>query len=101
MQKHPCIYHERNVSREAHIALDKEAIALFEQGRHDLILEQWDRRFRPLPWEGFGGHYLQMLGALDGGERRAKGSALSDYENARGTGTVHMWFDAALQESKA
>jgi aromatic ring-opening dioxygenase catalytic subunit (LigB family) len=66
VQKHPRIYHESNVSREANIALDKEAIALFEQGRHDLVLEQWDRKFRPLPWEGFGGHYLQMVGALGG-----------------------------------
>ncbi len=101
VQKHPRIYHESNVSRDANIALDKEAMALFEQGRHDLVLEQWDRKFRPLPWEGFGAHYLQMVGALGGERCRAKGQALSDYENARGTGNVHIWFDMAQQETMA
>jgi 3,4-dihydroxyphenylacetate 2,3-dioxygenase len=93
VQKHPRIYHETNVARPENIARDKEAMALFEQGRHADILDQWDAKFRPLPWEGFGGHYLQMVGALGARECTAKGTALSDYENARGTGNVHMWFD--------
>jgi 3,4-dihydroxyphenylacetate 2,3-dioxygenase len=93
VQKHPRIYHESNVSRDANVALDKEAIALFERGRHDVVLEQWDDKFRPLPWEGFGAHYLQMIGALGAGDCRARGTPLSDYENARGTGNIHMWFD--------
>jgi 3,4-dihydroxyphenylacetate 2,3-dioxygenase len=92
-QKHPRIYHETNVARPENIARDKEAMALFEQGRHADIIDQWDAKFRPLPWEGFGGHYLQMVGALGARECTAEGSALSDYENARGTGNVHMWFD--------
>jgi 3,4-dihydroxyphenylacetate 2,3-dioxygenase len=93
VQGHPRIYHESNVSRPENIARDKEAMSLFEQGRHAEMLDQWDAKFRPLPWEGFGGHYLQMLGALGGRECTARGTALSDYENARGTGNVHMWFD--------
>ncbi|MFJ3056682.1 extradiol ring-cleavage dioxygenase [Herbaspirillum sp. NPDC087042] len=93
VQKNPRIYHEENVSRTENIALDKEAIALFEEGRHDLILSQWDAKFRPLPWEGFGGHYLQLVGALGAEQCRAKGTTLSAYENARGTGNVHIWFD--------
>jgi 3,4-dihydroxyphenylacetate 2,3-dioxygenase len=93
VQGHPRIYHESNVSRPENIARDKEAIALLEQGRHDQILQDWDARYRPLPWEGFGGHYLQMAAALGGPACRAKGVALSDYENARGTGNIHMWFD--------
>jgi len=93
VQQHPRIYHESNVSRPENIAADKEAIALLEQGRHDLVLQQWDARFRKLPWEGFGGHYLQMVGALGAERCRSKGTALSDYENARGTGNIHMWFD--------
>jgi 3,4-dihydroxyphenylacetate 2,3-dioxygenase len=93
VQKHPRIYHETNVARPENIARDKEAMALFEQGLHAEVLDQWDAKFRPLPWEGFGGHYLQMVGALGGRECTAKGTALSDYENARGTGNVHMWFD--------
>jgi 3,4-dihydroxyphenylacetate 2,3-dioxygenase len=93
VQKHPRIYHESNVSRAENIALDKEAMALFWQGKHAEVLSQWDSKFRPLPWEGFGGHYLQMIGALGAEQCTAKGEALSDYENARGTGNVHMWFD--------
>ena len=92
-QKHPRIYHETNVSRPENVARDKEAIALLTAGRHDRILADWDAKYRPLPWEGFGGHYLQMVGALGGPACRARGTALSEYENARGTGNIHLWFD--------
>jgi aromatic ring-opening dioxygenase catalytic subunit (LigB family) len=98
VQKHPRIYHETNVSRPENVVRDKEAIALLQQGRHDLILEQWDAKFRPLPWEGFGAHYLQMVAAMGGAECRARGTACSDYENARGTGNVQMWFDVNHEE---
>ncbi len=98
VQKHPRIYHETNVSRDANIAADKEAIVLFEQGRHDEILGNWDTRYRQLPWEGFGGHYLQMVGALGGAKCTAKATRMSDYENARGTGNVHLWFDLPATE---
>ena len=100
VQKHPRIYHETNVSREANIVADKEAIALFEQGRHSDILANWDTRYRSLPWEGFGGHYLQMVGALGGATCTAKATRLSDYENARGTGNIHLWFDLAVTENQ-
>ena len=93
VQKHPRIYHETNVSRDANMVADKEAVALFEQGRHADILAQWDVRYRPLPWEGFGGHYLQMISALGGAKCTAKATRMSDYENARGTGNIHLWFD--------
>ena len=89
----PRIFHESNVSRPENIVSDKGAIALFEKGRHDSILERWDDEYRKLPWEGFGAHYLQMIGALGGAQCRTKGEALSDYENARGTGNIHIWFD--------
>ena len=36
---HPRIFHESNVSRAENIALDKEAIAMLEAGRHDQVLE--------------------------------------------------------------
>jgi len=92
---HPRIFHESNVSRPENVALDKEAIAMLEAGRHDQVLESWEAKFRKLPWEGFGAHYLQMIGALGGGACRSKGEALSDYENARGTGNIHVWFDTS------
>ncbi|RZI88505.1 MAG: extradiol ring-cleavage dioxygenase, partial [Variovorax sp.] len=37
-------------------------------------------------------HYLQMLGAMGGAACRTEGETLSAYENARGTGNIHMWF---------
>ncbi len=96
---HPRIFHESNVSRPENIASDQQAIALMQQGRHDLILERWDEDYRKMPWEAFGAHYLQMLGAMGGERCRASGEQLSAYENARGTGNVHIWFDP--QEASA
>lgn len=89
---HPRIFHESNVSRPENIASDKAAIALMTEGRHDTILARWDDEYRRLPWEAFGAHYLQMVGAMGGAACRARGEVLSDYENARGTGNVHVWF---------
>lgn len=90
---HPRIFHESNVSRPENIASDKGAIELMQQGRHDTVLDRWQDEYRKLPWEAFGAHYLQMLGAMGGVACRTRGETLSAYENARGTGNVHMWFD--------
>lgn len=91
---HPRIFHESNVSSQDNIASDKGAIELMAEGRHDLILDRWDEEYRSKPWEAWGAHYLQMLGAMGGRECKAKGEALSAYENARGTGNIHIWFPA-------
>ena len=90
---HPRIFHESNVSRPENIESDKGAIELLKQGRHDTVLERWNDEYRKKPWEAFGAHYLQMLGAMGGKDCRAKGEPLSAYENARGTGNIHVWFD--------
>ena len=89
----PRIFHESNVSRPENIESDKGAIELMRQGRHDTVLERWDDEYRSKPWEAFGAHYLQMVGAMGGAACRAKGVPLSAYENARGTGNIHMWFE--------
>jgi len=89
---HPRIFHESNVSSLENIESDKGAIALMSEGRHDQILARWDSEYRKKPWEAFGAHYLQMLGAMGGESCRSKGIPLSAYENARGTGNIHMWF---------
>lgn len=91
--KSPRIYDAVNVSRPENIASDKVAIDYFCNGRHDLILDEWAEKFKPANWEAFGGHYLQMVGAMGGRQCRAKGTLLSAYENARGTGNIHIWFD--------
>ena len=93
VQKHPRIYHELNVSSPENVASDKRAIDFLVRGRHDQIVENWNDDFRKRNWEAFGGHYLQMLGAMGGTDCRAKGEVISDYENARGTGNIHIWFD--------
>ena len=98
---HPRIFHESNVSRPENITSDKAAIALMAQGRHDTVLERWDDDYRKKPWEAFGAHYLQMLGAMGGAACRAKGEALSAYENARGTGNIHIWFDTTTAQETA
>jgi 3,4-dihydroxyphenylacetate 2,3-dioxygenase len=97
---HPRIFHESNVSRPENIASDKAAIEFMRQGRHDEILARWDDDYRRKPWEAFGAHYLQMLGAMGGAACRAKGEPLSAYENARGTGNIHVWFDVSEAASQ-
>jgi aromatic ring-opening dioxygenase catalytic subunit (LigB family) len=94
---HPRIFHESNVSSPENVESDKGAIELFRQGRHDLILERWDTEYRKRFWEASGAHYLQMVGALGGADCRTKGEPLSEYENARGTGNIHLWFDLAAE----
>ncbi|MCY1266540.1 3,4-dihydroxyphenylacetate 2,3-dioxygenase [compost metagenome] len=89
---HPRLFHESNVSSPENIESDKKAVALMVDGRHDEILNRWDDEYRRLPWEAFGAHYLQMIGAMGGRDCRAKGEPLSAYENARGTGNIHIWF---------
>lgn len=93
VQKNPRIYDPENVSSPENVASDREAIALLEQGRHDVIVDRFPTVYSKIPWEGLGGHYLQMVGALGGRDCRAKGEVLSEYENARGTGNIHMWFE--------
>ena len=93
VQRHQRIFDAANVSSEANRRSDLEVVELFRQGRHDVILERFPAEYARIPWEGFGGHYLQMIGALGGAACRARGEALSEYENARGTGNIHIWFD--------
>ncbi|EQB11413.1 DODA-type extradiol aromatic ring-opening family dioxygenase [Sphingobium lactosutens] len=96
-QKHERIFHPDNLSSEANHKSDLEAIALLEQGRHDEIIARFPNEYRKIPWEGLGGHYLQMIGALGGAACQSKGETLSEYENARGTGNIHIWFDVEPQ----
>lgn len=98
VQNHPRIYHELNVSSAENIESDKRAVEFFKQGRHDLIIKNWNDDFRKRHWEAFGGHYLQMLGAMGGVDCGHVGEPLSDYENARGTGNMHIWFDTGARQ---
>jgi len=78
-------------------AIDERILAHWRDGDHAAVLSLYPeyRRFHP---EGFFAHYLMLVGALGGRECRAPGRQLSEYENAVGTGQVHVWFDVASGE---
>lgn len=88
----PRVWHPDNVSEPANRALDMEVLELWKQGRHDTVLDRFPE-LEAAKYEGHGAHYAQMMGALGGRDCRARGTQLSEYENAAGTGNVHVWFD--------
>lgn len=73
-------------------AADEKRLALMQAGDHSSIVETMDD-YMPHNPEGDFGHYLMMLGTVGGGDCTAPGELFSDYENATGTGQVHVWFD--------
>lgn len=89
---HPCIWHPDNVSDPQNRALDLEVLGLWKEGRHDIVLDRFPA-LEAARYEGHGAHYAQMMGALGGKACRARGTQLAEYENAAGTGNVHVWFD--------
>lgn len=88
----PRVWHPDNVSEPRNRALDMEVLELWKQGRHDTVLDRFPE-LEAAKYEGRGAHYAQMMGALGGRDCRARGTQLSEYENAAGTGNVHVWFD--------
>ena len=73
-------------------AADEERLEWMRQGDHARIIDTMDDYMEHAPEGGFG-HYLMMLGAIGGRGCTARGQLFSDYENATGTGQVHVWFD--------
>lgn len=73
-------------------AADEERLAWMQAGDHARVLDEMDAYHHHSPEAGFG-HYLAMLGAIGGRDCSAPGRLLSNYENATGTGQVHVWFD--------
>lgn len=71
---------------------DLQRIAWFEEGRHDRVLQTMPEFLAVKPEARFG-HYLMMIGALGEECCAAPGRLFSAYENAVGTGQVHVWFD--------
>jgi 3,4-dihydroxyphenylacetate 2,3-dioxygenase len=86
---------EHIVSAE-HRAADERVMALLTAGDHAAVLAEYPefRRFSP---EARFAHYVVMAGALGGAQWRTPGIALSDYENAAGTGNIQMWFPIAAR----
>lgn len=73
-------------------AADEERIRLMEEGNHRRILETMEAYMDFEP-EGRFGHYLMMIAAIGGTDCTARGVRFSEYENATGTGQVHVWFE--------
>jgi 3,4-dihydroxyphenylacetate 2,3-dioxygenase len=73
-------------------AADEERLEWMQQGQHHRIVDTMGE-YHPHNPEGGFGHFLAMLGAIGGRDCTAKGRLFSDYENATGTGQVHVWFD--------
>jgi 3,4-dihydroxyphenylacetate 2,3-dioxygenase len=73
-------------------AADQERIGWFEAGDHARVLETMPDYLAVHPEAKFA-HYLMMIAAL--GERAVTAAArrFSEYENAIGTGQMHLWFD--------
>jgi 3,4-dihydroxyphenylacetate 2,3-dioxygenase len=71
---------------------DLERIRWFEAGDHARVLDTMPEFLRVRPEAKFA-HYLMMVAAL--GERAVTAPArrFSEYENAIGTGQIHLWFD--------
>ena len=71
---------------------DEQRLRWMEAGDHRRIVEMMDD-YMPHNPEGDFGHYLMMLGTVGGADCMAPGELFSDYENATGTGQVHVWFE--------
>jgi 3,4-dihydroxyphenylacetate 2,3-dioxygenase len=73
-------------------AADEIRLEWWQQGDHARVIDNMDEYRQHKP-EGMFGHYLMMVAAIGGRDCRAPGRLFSDYENATGTGQVHVWFD--------
>jgi 3,4-dihydroxyphenylacetate 2,3-dioxygenase len=85
-------YDARHVISPEAQAMDREILSLWERGDHAAVLDlypEFQRKHHP---EGRFAHYLMLLGAIGGRASRARGTRLSEYENAVGTGQVHVSF---------
>lgn len=91
LPKHEASDPSHIVTPEARAA-DEQRIEWMQAGDHARIVDTMDEYHPHAPEGGFG-HYLAMLGAIGGRDCTAAGQLFSDYENATGTGQVHVWFE--------
>ncbi|MXW48477.1 MAG: catechol 1,2-dioxygenase, partial [Gammaproteobacteria bacterium] len=91
LEKHETSDPSNIITAEARIA-DQQRLDWWQNGDHQSVIRHMNEYRKHAP-EGRFGHYLMMVGALGGESCRAKGRLFSNYENATGTGQVHVWFD--------
>ena len=80
------------ISSEAR-AIDARILDAWKRGDHAAVVELYPEYLQRFSPEGRFAHYLTVLGAVGGAACRLRGEQLSAYENAVGTGQVHVWFD--------
>jgi 3,4-dihydroxyphenylacetate 2,3-dioxygenase len=73
-------------------AADLTRIGWFEAGDHARVLDTMPEFLTVRPEAKFA-HYLMMIGAMGEQAVTAPGRRFSEYENAIGTGQIHLWFD--------
>ncbi|MHB2027978.1 MAG: DODA-type extradiol aromatic ring-opening family dioxygenase [Acidimicrobiales bacterium] len=83
---------EEHIFSEVARNADHRVIDAWLRGDHASVLDDLPA-FTTVKPEGRFGHYQMMVGALGGRDCVAPGRLFSDYENAIGTGQVHVWFD--------
>ncbi len=91
LRQHEAADEEHIFSSEARRA-DHGVIEAMCRGDHASIIENMPEFAKVKP-EGRFGHYQMMVAAIGGPRCVAPGRLYSTYENAIGTGQVHMWFD--------
>lgn len=79
------------ISQQAR-SMDAHILELWQGGDHAAVLAMYPEYHRACHPEGRFAHYLMALGAIGGIECRTAGLQLSAYENAVGTGQVHVLF---------
>ena len=82
----------RHIVSDIARAWDQRILRHWERGQHATVVDL-QPEYQAVHPEGLFGHYLTMLGAIGGRSCPAPGRPLSDYENALGTGQVHVVFD--------
>ena len=83
-----------HVFNDEHRAADQQVMAWMEEGNHAKILADYPN-FKAFAPEGRFAHYVIQAVARGGDQWTTKGIPYSDFENAAGTGQVHMWFPGA------
>lgn len=93
-----CQLREHEASDPVHIrtpearTADLERISWLEAGDHARVLDTMPEYLKVRPEAKFA-HYVMMVTALGERDVTAPARRCSEYENAIGTGQVHLWFD--------
>lgn len=91
LRQHEAAGEEHIISKQARDA-DHSVIDALVRGDHAAVVDNFDTFMGVRPEAHFG-HYQMMVAALGGRDCTAPGRLYSKYENAIGTGQIHVWFD--------